>query len=185
LARLDATEKALETGQPIPVTKHGAMPRLMKRAARSLALILALVLAVLAAVAPLTQLRSFHDIVWWWSLWYQHPWLTWTIRGLSIYGVLAFVGLFVALVARGERRGAGGAGRQGKRGWGLLGVGLAALAIAAAVLLAVFVTILAPFFGLFGILLAYAVFEDLRTPAGGGRLAATPWREACFISSAF
>jgi hypothetical protein len=35
----------------------------MKRAARSLALILALVLAVLAAVAPLTQLRSFHDIV--------------------------------------------------------------------------------------------------------------------------
>jgi hypothetical protein len=125
--------------------------------------------AVAAVVAPLTQLHSFHQIIWWWRVWVQHPWLEWTIRGLSIYGLVVFAGLLVLLGSEGSgpkpRRSKRTRRRRSKKANELPSgclAGLIALAIPSFVLLAVFCTILAPFLGLFGLYMAYAVLTDLR-----------------------
>jgi hypothetical protein len=144
----------------------------VKRATKRLSLILAVVLAAMATVAPLTQLRSFREIFWWWSLGDHHPWLAWTIRGLSIYGLVVFAGVFVLLGSEGSGRKAGPVEEDeatsrskasNELSWWWIG-GLIALAIPAFVVLAVFCTILAPFLGLFGVYLAYCALADAMRP---------------------
>jgi hypothetical protein len=55
-----------------------------QRFTSGVAIVLGGLVLIASVVAPLSQLRSLHEILWWWGLGDQHPWLTWTIRGLSI-----------------------------------------------------------------------------------------------------
>ena len=177
LARLDAAEKALETGQPIPVTKHGGRDRQTRRQrfTSGVAIVLGGLVLIASVAAPLSQLRSLHEIIWWWGLGGQHPWLTWTIRGLSIYGLVAFAGIIVLLGSEGSGPRQGRSKRRKRRRprkSNVLPYWLLALAIPAFVVGAVMCSILAPFLGLFGLVMAYAVLADVKRLRGGAWLVA-------------
>jgi hypothetical protein len=47
----------------------------------------------------LAAARSVHDLTWWWRVGPRHPWLTWTFRGLGIFGYVGLLG-FVLLLSR-------------------------------------------------------------------------------------
>lgn len=177
LARLRVTEKALEAGQPVlPVTQLGKSQTRRQRFTSVAALVLGGLVAIAGVAAPLSQLHSLHEIIWWWGLGGQRAWLTWTIRGLSIFGLVAIAGVIVGLcLAEGsgpeqtpaEKDQAAPIDEETKEmGWGFI-AGLIALAIAAAVVLAVMCSLLAPFLGLFGLFLAYTVLADLKAPPTG------------------
>jgi hypothetical protein len=173
---LRATEKALEAGEPAPATQLGDRQTRRQRFTSVAAIFLGGLVAIAGVVAPLSQLHSLHEIIWWWRLGGQRPWLTWTIRGLSIFGLVAFALLIAGLgLADGsgpkqtpvEKDEATPADEETKDlGWGFI-AGLIALAIPAALVLAVMCSLLAPFLGLFGLVMVYTVLADLKTPPTG------------------
>jgi hypothetical protein len=51
----------------------------------------------------LAAARSVHDLTWWWRVGPRHPWLTWTFRGLGIFGYVGLLGLVILLSSEGSR----------------------------------------------------------------------------------
>jgi hypothetical protein len=52
----------------------------------------------------LAAARSVHDLTWWWRVGPRHPWLTWTFRGLGIFGYVGLLGLVSLLSSEGSGR---------------------------------------------------------------------------------
>jgi len=52
----------------------------------------------------LAAARSVHDLTWWWRVGPRHPWLTWTFRGLGIFGYVGLLGLVIVLSSEGSGR---------------------------------------------------------------------------------
>jgi hypothetical protein len=48
--------------------------------------------------------RSVHDLTWWWRVAPRVPWLTWTFRGLGIFGYVGLLGLVLLLSSEGSGR---------------------------------------------------------------------------------
>ena len=52
----------------------------------------------------LAAARSVHDLSWWWRVGPRHPWLTWTFRGLGIFGYVGLLGFVLLLSSEGSGR---------------------------------------------------------------------------------
>jgi hypothetical protein len=52
----------------------------------------------------LAAARSLHELVWWWWVGPRLPWLTWTFRGLGIFGYVGLLGLVILLSSEGSGR---------------------------------------------------------------------------------
>jgi hypothetical protein len=100
-----------------------------------------------------------HRLGWWWRVGYHLPWLTWTVRGLAIWGVLAVVLFAIAASRRAPKRDRSQQPSEDglSLGWiaflVLVGIPSAAVLVAASVFFA-------PFAGLLAVIALAAVGLD-------------------------
>ena len=144
---------------------------LLRRSQAVIGTAVAVVVLVAGLLAVLPQVRSFHEVIWWWRVG-DRSWLTWTIRGLAIYGLVAFAGIIAVLASEGSGSTRRGSKRRMRRRStetnGLFPTLLfLVVTVAAFVVLAVMCSLIAPFLGLVGIVLAYTFVQEVRTPRGG------------------